>query len=58
MFLKWKRCVPKAMNKANENTRHLTSCGYIAYIPQLSKYILFPTEMEYLEYVSEVENEM
>lgn len=46
------------MNKANENTHHLTSCGYIAYIPQLDKYILFPTEMEYLEYVREVESEV
>ena len=48
----------KANEKGNKgNVRYHTSGGFFAYIPQLDRYILFPTEMEYWEYMNEFENE-
>ena len=66
MFWKCLRCIPdNAMccdtcrkanaNGNNVNIRYHTSGGFFAYIPQLDRYILFPTEMEYWEYMSEFE---
>ena len=46
-------CINNKCNKANANTHYLTSCGYVAYIPQFKQTILFPTEQEYLEYIKE-----
>ena len=32
---------------------YLVSCGYMGYVEELGRYILFCTEDEYLEYIRE-----
>lgn len=35
---------------------YLVSSGYMGYLPSKSKYQLFPTEAEYIEYFNEMED--
>jgi len=35
---------------------YYTACGYMGYVPELGKYILFPTESEYIDYITESPN--
>lgn len=32
---------------------YYTSCGYMGYVPELNKYILFATENEYINYIAD-----
>ncbi len=32
---------------------YYTAYGYMGYVPELNKYILFATESEYIEYVTD-----
>ena len=44
-----------AQQKGEKMKGYLTSSCYMGYIPSINKYIPFPTEQEYVEYLSEKE---